>query len=144
MERVMVVGAVGAGKSTLIAALQGDSLKVRKTQALEFGAYTVDTPGEYIENPRYYKALMATAMQVDYVLFVQDATEERSIYPPGIAQTFPCYTLGVISKVDHPEADEEKAREFLDYLALKGDVFGTSAVTGYGLSDLKQRLGILT
>ncbi|MEG6521020.1 EutP/PduV family microcompartment system protein [Desulfotomaculum sp. 1211_IL3151] len=141
MGRAMMVGAVGAGKSTLIAALKGDSLNVRKTQAMEFDSYTVDTPGEYIENPRFYRALMATALQVKDVLFLQDATSERCIYPPGIAQSFPCSTIGVITKIDHPEANIEKAKQLLKTVALKSnDVYVVSAINGQGIKELKERL----
>lgn len=139
-NRIMVVGAVGAGKSTLIAALQGKRGEVRKTQAIEFAAHTIDTPGEYIENPRFYRALMATALQADYLLFLQDATLKSSIYPPGIAQAFPGYTLGVITKIDCINADIDSARQFLKTLALKGETYSVSAHTGCGLEELKQRV----
>jgi ethanolamine utilization protein EutP len=139
----MMVGAVGTGKSTLVAALQGDSLEVRKTQAIEFDNYTVDTPGEYIENPQFYRALLATALQVDYVLLLQDATREHSIYPPGIAQGFPCYTIGIVTKIDQPNANILRARGFLNKLGLKNnEVYCISSLTGQGLAKLKNRLGI--
>jgi len=140
--RIMVVGPVGSGKSTLIAALQGKDLKVRKTQALKFDAHTIDTPGEYIENPRFYRALLATAWQADYVLFLQDATMNRSYYPPGIAQTFPGHTLGVITKVDCRNANVVRAGQFLKALGLKGETYCVSSVTGSGLTELKQCIRI--
>ncbi|ABO49825.1 ethanolamine utilization protein eutP [Desulforamulus reducens MI-1] len=142
MSKIMVVGAVGAGKSTILAALRGNVKDVKKTQVIEFGAQTVDTPGEYIENPRFYRALLSTALQVDYVLFVQDATSDRSVFPPGIGQLFPGYSVGIITKVDHPEANVERAKGLLHHLALKGkgEVFEVSALAGDGLEELKQRL----
>ena len=36
MKRIAIVGAVGAGKTTLFNALQGNFSLARKTQALEF------------------------------------------------------------------------------------------------------------
>lgn len=142
LNKIMVVGAVGAGKSTILAALQGNLDGVKKTQIIEFGARMVDTPGEYIENPRFYRALLSTALQVDYVLFVQDATGDRSVFPPGIGQLFPGYSIGIITKVDHPDANVERAKGLLNHLALKGkgEVFEVSALTGDGLEELKHRL----
>ncbi|MDR8357269.1 ethanolamine utilization protein EutP, partial [Klebsiella pneumoniae] len=48
MKRIAIVGAVGAGKTTLFNALQGNYSLARKTQALEFNDRgDIDTPGEY-------------------------------------------------------------------------------------------------
>ncbi|MFZ5591652.1 MAG: EutP/PduV family microcompartment system protein [Bacillota bacterium] len=140
MSRIMVIGASEAGKSTLLNVLHGLGPVSSKTQALEFAARTVDTPGEYAENPRYYRALLATAMDVDYVLFVQDATRENCIFPPGMGQIFPGYTLGVVTKTDHPAASVLRAVEMLETVALKGDIIPVSALTGVGIDELKQKI----
>lgn len=141
MSRIMVIGASEAGKSTLLNALHGFGPQSCKTQSLEFSARTVDTPGEYAENPRYYRALLATAMDVEYVLFIQDATRENCIFPPGMGQIFPGYTLGVVTKTDHPAACVPRALELLETVALKGDVIAVSALTGAGIDELKHKIG---
>ncbi|VEC51477.1 ethanolamine utilization protein, EutP [Klebsiella aerogenes] len=59
MKRIAIVGAVGAGKTTLFNALQGNYSLARKTQALEFNDRgDIDTPGEYFSHPRWYHALI--------------------------------------------------------------------------------------
>lgn len=52
MKRIAFVGTVGAGKTTLFNALQGDYTLARKTQAVEFNDKgDIDTPGEYFSPP---------------------------------------------------------------------------------------------
>ncbi len=138
--RVMVIGAVGSGKTTLVMALAGERESATKTQAIEYRACTIDTPGEFAENPFYYRALFATSMEADTVLFVQDSTREYSIWPPGFAGAFPRRTLGVVTKIDHPQANVIRAREALAGLGLKGPVVAVSAVTGEGIGQLRQLL----
>jgi ethanolamine utilization protein EutP len=50
MARVMLIGRTGAGKTTLIQALEGMALDYSKTQAVEYLDKYIDTPGEYSEN----------------------------------------------------------------------------------------------
>lgn len=139
-HRVMVVGAVGSGKSTLISALYGGRGEVKKTQALNYNAGSIDTPGEYMENPFFYRALFATSLEAEILLFVQDATRTQSIFPPGFAGAFSRRTIGVVTKIDHPEADPERARGFLKSLGLSGPVVAVSAYTGDGMDELKKLL----
>jgi len=54
MKRIAFVGTVGAGKTTLFNALQGNYTLARKTQAVEFNDKgDIDTPGEYFSHPRW-------------------------------------------------------------------------------------------
>lgn len=65
MKRIAFVGSVGAGKTTLFNALQGDYTLARKTQAVEFNDNgDIDTPGEYFSHPRWYHALITTLQDV--------------------------------------------------------------------------------
>lgn len=139
----MVVGAVGSGKSSLIAYLNGSENLAKKTQAVLYDTLSVDTPGEYMENPSMYKYIMAAAQTVEYVLFIQDVTQRRCIYPPGFAQSFNRKTIGVITKVDSEEVDVQQSNKFLQTLCVKGPVFKTSSKTGYGIAELKKYLEII-
>ncbi len=138
--RVMVVGAVGSGKTTLIQSLNRDTAVVSKTQSLEYRQFTIDTPGEFMENPYYYRALFATSLEVQMVLFIQDATKQRSIFPPGFAGAFCKMTVGVVSKIDHPEARVEQAEKYLQDLGLSGPILSVSAFTQQGMESLREIL----
>lgn len=140
-QRVMLVGAVGAGKSTLIKALTGTQGPVTKTQSLEYLPYTIDTPGEFLENPLFYRALFATALEADRILFLQDATRSHSVFPPGFAGGFAKPSLGVVTKIDAPGAQVQRAREILQGLGLSGPILAVSAWTGEGLEELRKILG---
>lgn len=136
-KRVMIIGAIEAGKSSLVRALFNDEQPARKTQALEYRDWLIDTPGEYSENPMFYRTLMATSLEASIILMVQDATRERNYFPPGFSQGFPQPCVGVITKIDHPEADPDKAEAFLRQSLGDGAVYRTSALTGDGVDELR-------
>lgn len=136
-KRVMIIGAIEAGKSSLVKALMGDEQPARKTQALEFRDWVIDTPGEYSENPMYYRTLMATALEAGIIVMVQDATRERNYFPPGFAQGFPQSCIGVITKMDHPQANVERAEEFLRQSLGEASIFRTSSYTSEGVPELR-------
>lgn len=140
MKKAMMIGPVGAGKSTLVKVLLGVDQPVQKTQALEFYDWLIDTPGEYSENPLYYRTLMATALEAQVLLLIQDATRDRNCFPHGFAQGFPIPAIGVITKEDHPDANVERAVLFLKESLVEGDIYATSSVTKKGIRVLYERL----
>lgn len=136
MKKIMLIGAVDSGKTSLLMALNGEHGCASKTQTLEYTSLSIDTPGEYIENPRMYKALLCTAMEAKCILFTQDSTARNSIFPPGFARTFNRITVGVITKTDDKRSDTEAARKFLKQLGLNGPIFEVSAHTGSGVDTI--------
>lgn len=133
---IMLVGPVGAGKTSLINALKHDCRKAAKTSSICFNDDTIDTPGEYAQMPRFYTALAVTATNADLVLMVQDATDFRITLPPGFAAMFPRPVVGVITKIDAPGADQEKAKLRLRQAGIKEPFFCVSAYAGTGLAEL--------
>lgn len=135
-KRIMVVGPVGAGKSTLLQQMyHGGSVK--KTQSLEYEHNSIDTPGEFVENPFYHHCLFATALEADLVIFLQDATVDKLLFPPGFATGFPKSSMGVITKIDKEGADIERSRNILADLATTEKVYiPVSSVTGEGIEEL--------
>lgn len=126
-NRVMIIGGVQAGKSTLMNVLLGKDSKANKTQALVFDDWIVDTPGEYIENPMYYRNIMATSLEVTHVIYLQDATSSRSVFPPQFSLGIPKMQIGVITKIDAPLADIERATTLLKNVMTHGPIVQTSA-----------------
>lgn len=136
MKKVMLVGAVGAGKTSLIHALNNNESQADKTSSIYFHDGAIDTPGEYAQIPRFYSALLVTAVESEMVIVVQDATQSRAVLPPGFAGMFTRPVIGVVTKTDLPSANREKAAACLREAGVKQPVFFVSALTGEGLGEL--------
>lgn len=132
-NRVMIVGGVQAGKSTLMNALLGKDGQANKTQALVYDDWIVDTPGEYIENPMYYRNIMATSLEVTHVIYLQDATSAKSVFPPQFSLGIPKIQIGVITKIDAPLADVERATALLQNVMTHGPIVKTSSWQKLGI-----------
>ncbi|MHA6252441.1 EutP/PduV family microcompartment system protein [Oceanobacillus sp. CAU 1775] len=137
-NRVMLIGGIDAGKTTLTDALLKREKKPKKlkTQSLTYDDWIVDTPGEYTENPLHYRNLMATSMEITHVLFLQDATNKKTIFAPGFSSGINKLVIGVISKVDHQDADAEIAIQILKKALVKGPIVIASAYTGQGIKEI--------
>ena len=133
----MLIGSIGAGKSTLTNALLNKKVDAIKTQALIYYDWIVDTPGEYVENPYYYQNIMATALEVTHIFYIQDATGDKLVFPPGFSSGFPKLPIGVVTKADHPEADVESAVNRLKLAVINAPIIITSAFTGQGIQVLR-------
>src|SRR5699024_10265242 len=124
-------------------ALLGKDRKSKKvkTQSLVYDNWIVDTPGEYIENPLYYRTIMATSMEITHVAFVQDSTNDKTIFAPGFSSGINKLSIGVVTKSDHEAAAVEHSVELLKKTLIRGPIVLTSAFTGEGLDliyDLKK------
>lgn len=141
MKRVVFIGTIGCGKTTLGQALHGDALHYKKTQAVEIiGRDILDTPGEFLERRDRRGALMMTTMDAEVICFIESATEERSMFPPGYAGSFAKPVIGVVTKTDI--ADEEqiaRAEKKLDFAGAR-TIFKVSSTTGDGLAELMDYL----
>jgi ethanolamine utilization protein EutP len=135
-KRVMFIGASGSGKTTLIKTLRGCGEAV-KTQALTFEDGFIDIPGEYMDIRRLNHAVITTAMDADAIFVVQDSTSSKPTTPPGFAEMFNIPVYGIISKVDLPESNIQKAAEYLKMCGVKGQYFPVSSITGEGVKEIK-------
>lgn len=136
MQRVMMMGPVASGKTSLIQRLKGESIHYIKTQAIEFDGAAIDTPGEYIENRQYLYALTVTACDADIVVFTQDAASGEMWYSPGQSTMFNARVIGVVTKIDLATRQQIDAAR--DALALAGaeEIFEVSNVKGDGIETL--------
>ena len=143
VKKVLLVGSVACGKTTLAQRLNGLVRSYKKTQSIEVIGHTIDTPGEYLERRSLFSALVVTAADADEVLFLLDPTQDLYLYSPGQAGAFSAPVTGVVTKADL--ADEGQLRDGRDLLEMAGvgRIFTISAVTGEGMEELAAHLGAL-
>lgn len=138
--RFMLMGGVGAGKTTLLRALEGGGRPARKTQMVEYAGWGIDTPGEYAERGGFRGNLVATAGDAQLLVVVHDAGRRGTNFPPRYFNQFTKPTIGVVTKIDAPGADVGRASALLREAGVAGEIFPVSAITGSGLSALRQSL----
>ncbi|WP_232490256.1 EutP/PduV family microcompartment system protein [Neobacillus cucumis] len=142
-NRAMLIGSVGAGKSTLTNALLGREVPAVKTQSLIYYDWIVDTPGEYSENPFYYKNIMSTALEVTHVLYLQDATKKKMVFPPGFSTGINKIPIGIVTKSDSDQADVELAISLLKKVIVnKGPIIITSSVKNEGIKEIRKLVNL--
>lgn len=139
--RFMMFGGVAAGKTTLLKALESKSPEfATKTQMVDYSGWGIDTPGEFIEMGHYRRVLVSTAFDAQLLIGVQDATRIDPVLPPNYFSMFSQPTIGVITKMDCKEANADRAKTFLSNAGITGQIFCVSALTGFGIPELRDFL----
>lgn len=140
MKKIILIGNVACGKTTICQYLNDMELSYKKTQALEVYNTTIDTPGEYLENRGYLRSLMVTSMDVDQVIFVQDASRDQFYFSPGQTSAFSVPVAGVVTKIDIATPQQVKDASELLELAGADPIFHVSPFTGEGMEELAEFL----
>jgi len=143
MGKILLIGGIGAGKTSLKQMLMNEQVSYRKTQMLDFSKLFIDCPGEYLEIPRFYHVLIDASHQVSEIWALQDASKQRTFYPPLFAKVFNKPIIGIITKVDLPKAKVEQAVSYLAYAGIKEPFYPTSIINGEGYAPLRIRLEAL-
>lgn len=139
--RFMLVGPIDAGKTTLFNALFDRDEEVRKTQALEFEAGGIDTPGEFFSHPRMYSALIATSSETDTLVYVHPCGDREFRLPPGLLNVYAGKRLiGVITKTDLPECDPDWTEKLLRNNGFNGPIFRVSVKDPDSIAPLRSYL----
>ena len=140
-KRAILIGRSMAGKTTLCKFLYHEELKYHKTQTVQLiNDSMIDTPGEYLERVRMRGALNVTAVDADLIIFVQDAGEGGTMFPPGYASNFAKPCIGIITKSD--KADRKMLENAAGFLRQAGaeHIFVTSSFLGTGFEELRSWL----
>lgn len=143
MGKILLIGGIGAGKTTLKQMLMHEQINYQKTQMLNYSQIFIDCPGEYLEIPRFYHVLIDASHQVSEIWALQDATKRRTFYPPKFAKVFTKPIVGIITKIDLLTASLEQAASYLTYAGIKEPFYPISMITGEGIEPLRTRLEAL-
>ena len=143
MKKIMLVGRTGAGKTIFCQAIYGEELRYQKTQAVEIIHGAIDTPGEYLENRRLYRALIVTAAEADLMVLLQDCTDGQCWFAPEFAGMFGKPAIGLVTKTDLA-ADEQALRAAEEKLLLAScqRIFHISSKENTGIDEVKAYIGL--
>ena len=137
MKKIILIGRVAAGKTTLTQALRGEEIHYFKTQYVNYLDTIIDTPGEYAENHDLGAALCLYAYEADVVALLIAADEQYSLFPPNITCMVNREVIGIVTKCD--KADPTTAE---GWLRLSGceTVFHVDSKTGTGINKVLEHL----
>ena len=133
------MGRSECGKTTLRQALKGNTIQYHKTQYINHYDVVIDTPGEYAENSFLGRALALYSYEADVVGLLVSATEPYCLFPPCVTAMSTRPVIDIITQIDHPEANVERAKGWLE-LAGCEDIFLVSSYTGEGIWQILEYL----
>ena len=135
MKKLILMGRVAAGKTTLTQALKGEQLHYCKTQYIDYMDTIIDTPGEYMQVHGLGAALAIYSYEADVVGVVISANEPYCVFPPNVACMVNREVIGIITGIDKPDANVPLAEQWMENIGCK-TVFHISSYTGEGLSQI--------
>ena len=136
-KKIILIGKTGSGKTTLIQSIEEQSITDLKTQTVQNYMHFIDTPGEYLENRGYYKALIVSSYDADVIGLVQDCSTDDAWLPPMFASVFIKETIGIVTKIDL--AENAKQIQLAKELLLRAGatkIFYVSAINNCGTEDI--------
>ena len=139
MNKVILVGRSGAGKTTLTQALSGEGLHYAKTQAVKNDGFMIDTPGEYAEERHLGGAIAVFVYEADIVGLLMSADEPYCLFSPNMVSMCNRELIGIITGIDKPHANLPRVTNWLKQTGVKR-IFYLSSVTGEGVEELKSFL----
>ena len=135
MRSIIFIGKSGSGKTTLTQQLRGRPVEYRKTQYIRYHDAVIDTPGEYAENASLASALALYAYEADTVGLLLAADDQFSLFPPNITCMVNREVVGIVTRIDVPDAKPERAAGWLRLSGCK-KLFFINGKTGEGVSQL--------
>lgn len=135
MKRIVLMGRSEAGKTTLTQAIKGEERRYEKTQAVNFQSVVIDTPGEYAQTKHLGYALALYSYEADVVGLLCSATEPYSLFPPNITSMANREVIGIVTKINNPKANPERAARWLKLSGCK-KIFFVDGMTGEGVDEL--------
>lgn len=140
MKRIILIGPIGCGKTTLRKEIQKATKTYKKTQTIEYFNDIIDTPGEYIENRNYYSALIVTSVDCDVIGLTFDCSRNHTSLPPNLAPIFLKPVIGIVTKIDLCSEIDIKIAEQRLKVSGAERIFKVSSKTGQGIEELREYL----
>lgn len=132
MKKIILVGRSECGKTTLTQALKHEKIQYHKTQYVNRFDVIIDTPGEYIQTKNLGSAIAMYTFEADVVGMLISAREPYSLYPPAVTPVANRPVIGIVTQINHPDADVMRAERWLR-LAGCETVFKVDSKTGEGV-----------
>ncbi len=135
MKKLILMGRVAAGKTTLTQALKGEQIDYCKTQYINYYDTIIDTPGEYMQVHGLGAALAIYSYEADVVGVVISANEPYCVFPPNVACMVNREVIGIITGIDKPDANIPLAELWMENIGCK-KLFYVNSHDGTGLSSI--------
>ena len=135
MKKIILMGRVASGKTTLTQALRGEAIHYHKTQYIRHTDVVIDTPGEYAETQHLGRALALYSYEADVVGLLLSATEPYSLYPPCCTTACNRVVIGIVTHIDDPEGDPQRAENWLRLAGCR-TIFRVDSHSGKGVKDI--------
>ena len=139
MKKIILVGRSECGKTTLTQALKGETIHYHKTQYVNYFDVIIDTPGEYIQAARLGHALALYSYEADVVGLMLSSIEPYSLYPPCITCMVNRDVVGIVTKIDDPKANSERATKWLRLAGCK-KIFYVNSKAWDGVPEILEYL----
>ncbi|MDY6211440.1 EutP/PduV family microcompartment system protein [Hornefia butyriciproducens] len=139
-KRIMVVGAKGCGKTSLVNYINDYTGPLKRTQDTIYTGLTIDVPSAFVENAWMYQHVIALSQDACCVLIMVDQSRPVEIYSHGFAKALYCPSFGVISKCDQKPENRYRCEEQLRMIGVKEPFYAISLTEGIGVDILKKRL----
>lgn len=72
-----------------------------------------------------------------HVLYLQDSTKRKTIFPPGFSTGFNKLPIGIVTKSDSAQADVNTAIRQLRNAVPKGPIVISSSISGKGIEEIR-------
>jgi len=135
VKKMILVGRSECGKTTLKQALKGGTLQYHKTQYIYHTDVVIDTPGEYAQTRGLGRALALYSFETQVIALLLSSIEPYSLYPPNVASVATRPVIGIVTQIDQPKGNVERAHNWLK-LAGCDPIFHISSYTGEGIWEL--------
>lgn len=113
-RKFIIIGKKESGKSTIANLIEEEIFYKKFSQDPYYREKTVEIPAMYLENPWMHNVIYTISQNHGLALiFVLDARDKESIYPPAYAKSFSIPKLGIITNVDKVSDKELKFSEHL-------------------------------